>query len=141
MSICCLPLNGLKAFLALSLLAALGTAHAQQQPSEKARAFADRMITCNSHALLLFMFAQGEVPDSVPARAQYRDIAYAAAGEGYVAERLISEDEMQKALKELEPLLNAQSQEGMSEPQKDEYTYAAWSKIIKACNQSAAAQQ
>ena len=130
----------IKRLMGISCLMLWGTVQAQNehQPSPEARAFADRMITCNSHALLLYMYAQGEVPASVPQRAKYRDLAYAAAGESYVAERLVSTDEMGKALQELEPLLNAKSIEGLTEEQKDEHTYAVWSKVIESCNATAA---
>ena len=124
--------------MGISCLILLSTAHAQSQPPPEARAFADRMVICNSHALMLHMYAQGEVPASVPERAEYRDLAYAAAGESYVAKRLASKDEMNKALQELEPLLNTKSIEGLTEEQKDEHTYAVWSKVIKSCNATAA---
>ena len=128
----------IKDLMGISCLILLGSAHAQSQPSPEARAFADRMVTCDSHALMLHMYARGQVPTSVPQRAEYRDIAYAAAGRHYVAERLISEDEMNKALQELEPLLNAKSIEGLTEEQKDEHTYAVWSRVIESCNATAA---
>ena len=122
----------------LSLGVLHGAAQAQPATATEAQAFVDRMITCNSHSLLLSMYAQGQIPATVPPRAPYRDIAYSVGGERNVAERLISEDELNKALAELEPLLNAKSPEGMSEQQKDEHTYGVWSKIIEGCNAAAA---
>ena len=128
----------INSFIATSCMALLGTAYSQEPPSAEVRAFADRMITCNSHALMLHMYARGQVPSSVPPRAEYRNIAYAAAGRRYGAERLASKEEMNKALQELEPLLNTKSIEGLTEEQKDEHTYAVWSKVIESCNATAA---
>ena len=128
----------IKRLIGISCVMLWSTGHAQSQPSPEARAFAERMITCNSHALMLYMYAQGEVPASVPQRAKYRDLAYAAVGESYVAERLVNSDEMKKALQELEQPLNTKSIEDLTKKKKDEHTYAVWSKVIESCNATAA---
>ena len=127
----------LMAITGLVLCVPLGAALAQTSPAPEQRAFTDRMMVCNAHALLLKMYADGNVPSHVPAPEPYRDLAL-AADKDYAAQRMNRSHYRDLALAELEPLLNTRPMEGLSKPQKDEHVYAMWSQLIDSCNATAA---
>ena len=137
MSIHRILFKDLMAIFGLVLCAPPGTTLAQTSPADEQRAFADRMMVCNAHALLLKMYAQGTVPSHIPAPAPYRDLAL-AADKDYAAQRMNRSHYRDLALAELEPLLNTRPMEGLSEAQKDEHVYAMWSQLIESCNAAAA---
>ena len=128
--------------IAASLLLVASTAPALAEMSAQQREFADSMILCNSHALLLHMYTQGKdgkpLP-GIPKPVDYRELAYQTAGKEYVGQWLESSTVRDKAVEQLGTLLNAKPYEGLSEKERDDHMSATWSKIITTCNDYAAA--
>ena len=128
--------------LALSLLLVGSTApaHAEMNPAQ--REFADSMILCNSHALLLHMYTQGadgKPLPGVPKPVDYKELAYQTAGKEYVGQWLESNTVRDKAVAQLSELLNTKPYNGLSEKERDDHMAATWTKIINTCNEYAAA--
>ena len=128
------------ALLAGSFLPLPAMAEPSGQPSAQQRAFADRMMVCNSHALFLFMSAQADAYADLPKRLNYRDLAYAAAGKAYVGERLESKAVRDQSVEEFAALMerNAPKKiQDMSEPEQDALANATWAQLTEACNAQA----
>ncbi|QNP48422.1 hypothetical protein [Diaphorobacter aerolatus] len=107
------------------------------EPSDPRRDYADTMMLCNAHTLLLQMYAKGDVPARVPKPANYRDLAYQIGGKEYVQERIDSSAVRDLALGQLEDLLKTKPYGELTEKERDDHTYAAWTSILNVCNERA----
>ena len=125
--------------LAVLLLLSGATFSASAEEPASSLKFADAMIVCNSHALFQHMYAQGKPLPGVPKAADYRELAYQAAGKAYVDARLETNKVRDEAMKQLETQLNIRPFEALSEKERDDHMNATWSKIITACNAMASA--
>lgn len=123
--------------LTLSLLLSGAALCASAQEAQPALKFADAMIVCNAQALFQHMYAQGKQLPGVPKAADYRELAYQAAGKAYVDARLESNKVRDEAMGQLETQLNTRPFEALSEKERDDHMNATWSKIITACNAEA----
>jgi hypothetical protein len=125
--------------MAAALLFAGAATSVLAEPTAPQREFADTMMLCNSHALLQHMYAHGKQLPGVPKAADYRELAYRAAGKEYVDPLLESKAVRDKAVEQLEALLNTKPYDGLSEKERDDHMNATWSKVITTCNEWAAA--
>lgn len=129
--------------LALSILLIGSAVPSLAEMSTSQREFADSMILCNSHALLLHMYTQGNdgkpLP-GIPKPVDYKALAYQTAGKEYVDQWLESTTVRDRAVEQLGALMNTKPYKGLSEKERDEHMAATWAKIISTCNDYAAAE-
>jgi hypothetical protein len=123
----------------LLILCSYGYTSASSEEKNPSLQFANAMMICNSHALFQHMYAQGGDLPGVPKAANYKDLAYQAAGKTYVNERLESRGIRDLAVQQFEAEVNKKSFNSLNESEQEDHINATWATIIRRCNEVATA--